>query len=111
MEFNVKKLKSCYPLFAQYLASMGIRNNTELENLHAGISPSSKTGDYSDVKVVTPFGEIPWNQLSRISDIEMRSLMLSIEKALQEALQYLKDKDALEKIAWAFMARSYDRKE
>ena len=33
--------------------------NSELENLHAGIVPDSKAGDYSDVKVVTPFGEIP----------------------------------------------------
>jgi len=32
--------------------------NTELENLHAGKFPSSKTGDYSDVKVVSPYGEI-----------------------------------------------------
>jgi hypothetical protein len=28
--------------------------NSELENLHAGVTPSSATGDYTDVKVVTP---------------------------------------------------------
>lgn len=48
--------------------------NSYLEDLHAGIFPSSKTGDYSDVKVVTPYGEIPWNKLGRISDDEMKLL-------------------------------------
>lgn len=52
--------------------------NTGLEDLHAGISPSSKTGDYSDVKVVTPYGEIAWTDLSRISDDEMKALMIEI---------------------------------
>jgi hypothetical protein len=56
--------------------------NTFLEDLHAGKSPSSKTGDYSDVKVVTPYGEIPWNELSKISDPDMRKLMLDVEKKL-----------------------------
>ena len=49
--------------------------NTFLEDLHAGIHPDSATGDYTDVTVVSPFGEIPWNRLGRISDAEMRSLM------------------------------------
>jgi hypothetical protein len=52
--------------------------NTILEDYHAGIGPSSKTGDYSDVKVVTPYGEIPWNEVSRISDEEMKVLMIEI---------------------------------
>jgi len=52
--------------------------NTFLEDLHAGIVPSSKAGDYSDVKVVSPYGEIPWNRLSRLSDDEMKDLMKEI---------------------------------
>ncbi|MEJ7933987.1 hypothetical protein WG907_06925 [Sphingobium sp. AN558] len=40
--------------------------NTSLEDLHAGMSPGSMTGVFSDVKVVTPRGEIPWNRVSRI---------------------------------------------
>ena len=39
--------------------------NTRLEDLHAGTVPDSLIGDYSDVKVVTPYGEIPWTQASR----------------------------------------------
>ena len=33
--------------------------NTLLEDLHAGINPSSPTGDHSDMVVVTAYGEIP----------------------------------------------------
>jgi hypothetical protein len=51
--------------------------NTSLEDLHAGISPSSRAGDHSDVTAVTPYGEIPWNKVSRISDDEMTRLMKS----------------------------------
>ena len=35
---------------AKYLAQQCFRN-TMLENLHAGITPSSQTGDYTDVVV------------------------------------------------------------
>jgi hypothetical protein len=49
--------------------------NTRLEDLHAGTFPDSAAGDYTDVKVVSLYGEIPWNKASRISDAEMRSLM------------------------------------
>ncbi len=33
-------------------------------------------------KVVTPFGEIPWHNLSRISDAEMKRLMKEIVNKL-----------------------------
>jgi hypothetical protein len=51
--------------------------NTHLENLHAGMSPSSETGDFSDVKVVSPYGEIPWTRVSRFDDHEMKELMVN----------------------------------
>lgn len=52
--------------------------NTGLETLHAGTFPPSATGDYTDVKVVTSYGEIPWTKVSRISDDEMKTLMIEI---------------------------------
>jgi hypothetical protein len=52
--------------------------NSELENLHAGTFPGSQTGDYADVKVVSPFGEIAWNDLGRLSDDEMKVLMIDV---------------------------------
>jgi hypothetical protein len=64
-------------LLAKSIAALCVRN-TFLEDLHSGTTPSSRSGDYSDVKVVTPFGEIPWRNLSRISDEEMKRLMKEI---------------------------------
>lgn len=52
--------------------------NSKLEDLHAGVVPSSEAGDYTDVRVVSPFGEIPWARLSRLSDDEMRQLMIDV---------------------------------
>ena len=62
---------------AKSITALCVRN-TFLEDLHSGTTPASKTGDYSDVKVVTPYGEIPWQKLSRISDEEMKRLMKEI---------------------------------
>jgi ligand-binding SRPBCC domain-containing protein len=42
------------------------------------IAPDSKAGDYSDVLVSTPFGEIPWPKLSRFDDEEMKALMIDV---------------------------------
>lgn len=52
--------------------------NTYLEDLHAGKVPFSATGDYSDVEVRTPDGPIPWARLSRLSDREMKRLMIEV---------------------------------
>ncbi len=56
------------------LAVVCVRN-TGIEDIHSGIEPVSAGGDFSDVKVVTPYGEIPWNKMSRISNEEMRAFM------------------------------------
>jgi hypothetical protein len=96
---------------AKLLAVMGVRNNTELENLHCGMTPSSKTGDFSDVKVVSPYREIEWDRLSRLDDEEMRSLMLSIERALEAALyayENLSDEDRKATLKCIVSQRTYD---
>ena len=64
-------------LLAKSITALCVRN-TFLEDLHSGITPSSQSGDYADVKVVTPYGEIPWHKLSRLSDAEMKRLMVEI---------------------------------
>jgi len=43
---------------AKYMVLQCFRNSM-LEDLHAGISPSSASGDYSDVTVSSPYGVIP----------------------------------------------------
>ena len=62
---------------AKYLTLQCVRNSM-LEDLHAGISPSSASGDYSDVNVSTPYGAIPWPKVSRLNDDEMKRLMIDV---------------------------------
>jgi hypothetical protein len=77
---------------AKYVVDQCFRNS-ELENLHAGKVPSSKTGDYSDVVVRTPFGEIPWRELSRFDDAEMKVLMLDVVNRTYKFLKKLFDEE------------------
>jgi len=49
-----------------------------LEDLHAGTSPSSASGDYSDVTLSSPYGVIPWPKVSRLNDDEMKRLMIDV---------------------------------
>ncbi|WP_084717666.1 hypothetical protein [Sphingomonas sanxanigenens] len=65
--------------------------NTQLENLHAGKVPDTHCGDYSDVKVVTPFGEIPWNEVSRISDKEMKDLMIEVVNKVYTFVSHMEE--------------------
>ena len=60
--------------------------NTCIEDIHAGVEPSSKAGDFSDAKLVTPYGEIPWNNLSRIRNDEMRDFMKQVVDRLYTVL-------------------------
>ena len=76
---------------AKHIALRCFRNSI-LEYFHAGKVPDSKTGDYSDVVVHTPYGEIPWNELSRISDAEMKLLMQDVVNHTFHLIQELFDK-------------------
>ena len=51
---------------------------TFLEKLHLGRFPDSKIGDYSDVKVVTPTQEIPWVEIARLDNAEMKTVMTEV---------------------------------
>ena len=84
-----KELAAC---LAKALAVTCVRN-TLLEDLHTGISPSSQAGDHSDVMVVTPYGEIPWNNVSRISDDEMKPLMKEIVNKFFTVLIHWEDEE------------------
>jgi hypothetical protein len=73
---------------AKYMVLQCFRNSL-LEDLHSGVTPSSASGDYSDVHVTTPYGEIPWPKLSRLSDEEMKSLMIDVVNRTYRFLQQL----------------------
>lgn len=75
---------------AKYLAQQCFRN-TILEDLHAGITPDSQIGDYTDVVVRSPYGEIPWPNLSRLNDEEMKALMIDVVNQTYHALIVLFD--------------------
>ncbi|MCL4488883.1 MAG: hypothetical protein M1570_12235 [Chloroflexi bacterium] len=62
---------------AKYLVLQCFRNS-RLEDLHAGISPDSAAGDFSDVQVTSPYGTIPWPEVSRLNDDEMKDLMIDV---------------------------------
>ena len=67
---------------AKTLAMLCVRN-TALEDLHAGITPASRTGDYSDIVVIDAEGrEIPWTEVSHLDDETMRALMRQIVNRL-----------------------------
>ncbi len=92
--------KQLAALLARSIAALCVRN-TFLEDLHAGVTPSSQTGDMSDVKVVTPYGDIPWSGVSRLSDEEMKRLMKEI---VDKLYTFLCRQDAPEFLA-AFLAQ------
>lgn len=72
---------------AKSMVELCVRN-TVLEDYYAGRFPRSRAGDYSDVRVVTPDGEIPWRDLSRISDEEMKALMIEVVDRVFTYLTY-----------------------
>ncbi len=84
------------PVIQKRLAKHLVLNcfrNSALEELHAGVVPGSKTGDYTDVVVHTPFGEIPWNDLSRFDDAEMKMLMIDVVDKVYQFVQELFDEE------------------
>jgi hypothetical protein len=62
---------------AKYLVFQCFRNSM-LEDFHAGTSPASASGDYSDISVSSPYGVIPWPEVSRLNDDEMKRLMIDV---------------------------------
>jgi hypothetical protein len=87
--------KALAAVLAKAITAMCVRNGF-LEDLHSGVTPSSKSGDYSDVNVVTPFGKIPWAEVSRISDEEMKRLMKGIVNQIYSFLCRQEDPTFLE---------------
>ncbi len=79
------------------LAALCVRN-TCIEDVHAGVAPSTQTGDHSDVKVVTPYGEIPWINASRISDDEMHQFMKQVVDRIYTVLLRLDDSEFIERM-------------
>ena len=53
--------------------------NSMIEDIHAGLVPVTRTGDYSDVTVIDADGRrIPWSEVSHFDDNAMRDLMRQV---------------------------------
>jgi len=64
--------------FAKLIVAACVRRGY-LEKLHEGVPPITRTGDYSDVKVIDAEGrEIPWKDVSRFDQDEMKTLITGI---------------------------------
>jgi len=75
MTFSPKKSQA---EFAKIMTAACVRRGY-LEKLHRGTTPVTRTGDYSDVKVIDGEGrEIPWNETARINQDEMKTLMTGV---------------------------------
>ena len=73
--------------------------NTNIEDIHSGVSSVSKTGDFSDVFVVDADGKrIPWSDVSRISQAEMKELMQTAVNRVYEVLEHEGDAEFEEKV-------------
>jgi hypothetical protein len=82
------------PLLQQRLAKLIVLEcfrNSLLEDLHAGIAPSSMAGDFSDVVVNSPYGAIPWSQVSRFDDQEMKRLIVDVVDRTYDLIHRLFD--------------------
>lgn len=89
---------------AKYLVLQCFRNSA-LETFHAGISPSSATGDYSDVHVSSPYGDIRWVKASRLNDDEMKRLMIDVVKRAYRFIHTLFDENTSGALLFQLAAR------
>ena len=97
---------------AKIMAMMCVRN-TMLGAIHSGLSPVTRTGDYSDVTVVDADGrEIPWPKVSHFGDDVMRDLMREVVNKMF-TFQPLAGDPGFQKwmARWETVARKWDEPE
>lgn len=97
---------------AKVMAMMCVRN-TKLEDIHAGLVPVTRTGDYSDVVVLDADGrKIPWAEVSHINDDQMRALMKEIVNRLYTFQMRIDDPEFQAWVdRWAALAEKWDEPE
>jgi len=85
---------------AKLLAAHGYRNNTPIEDIHAGAWPKNAKGEYADdseVIVTTVDGgdRVPWRDCSRIHDSEMKEINKSVVNNIYSLLCLIEEFGAL----------------
>ncbi|HTB03383.1 MAG TPA: hypothetical protein VK804_23185 [Bradyrhizobium sp.] len=87
-------------IIAKILAAHGYRNNTPIEDIHAGRWPRNTRAEYADdseVIVTTLDGgdKIPWAACSRIHDSEMKEINKSVVNNIYSLLSLLEEFNSL----------------
>ena len=84
--------------------------NTSIENVHAGLTLVTRTGDYSDVMVIDADGRrIPWPDVSHIDDEQMRDLMRQVVDRIHTFTARSNEPGFLDRIApWMDVASRLD---
>ena len=84
--------------------------NSKIEDIHAGLAPVTKTGDYSDVTVIDADGRrIPWPDVSHIDDEQMRDFMRQVVDRIHTFTTRASAPDFLDRIAsWMDVASRWD---
>ncbi|MBF0628351.1 MAG: hypothetical protein HQL91_09020 [Magnetococcales bacterium] len=109
---NKKEEQRIAAQLAKMMAMLCVRN-TRLEDLHAGLVPVSRTGDFSDVRVIDADGnEIPWPEVSHLDDDEMKALMKQIVNRLYTFHLKADDPDFQRMVdRWAPVVEKWDEPE
>ncbi|MBF0341541.1 MAG: hypothetical protein HQL95_11360 [Magnetococcales bacterium] len=88
MAMNTRDEHRIAAKIAEMMAMLCVRN-TQLEALHAGRVPVSRTGDFSDLRVIDADGnEIPWPEVSHLDDDEMKA---GVSKTAPFRMNFLPD--------------------
>ena len=80
--------KKAAAALAKSIVALCVRDNTCLEELHAGTITVSRT-DSVDGRIVTPEGEVLLKDISRISDEEMKNFMKAAVDNVYSVLLHL----------------------
>ena len=96
-------------LLVRTMALLCVRHSV-IEDIHAGLVPVTRIGDYTDVTVINADGlRIPWPEVSHFDDNAMRDLMRQVVNRLYTFEIRAKDPDFLERIElWAQVASRWD---
>jgi hypothetical protein len=98
-------------IIAKILAAHAYRNNTPIEDIHAGTWPKKAKGEYADdseVIVTTLDGgdKIPWTACSRIHDSEMKEINKSVVNNIYSLLSLIEEFNTLP--SWMAVPHNWD---
>ena len=96
-------------ILVRTMALLCVRN-TMIEDIHAGLLPVTRTGDYSDVTVIDADGRhIPWTEVSHFDNEAMCALMRQVVNRLYTFQVRAEEPGFLERIArWMDVASRWD---